>query len=162
MQTLTQKRCSRCRQVQPVSAFHRRRGQDGYQAYCKPCSLAKNRERQKDPEWRRRANEQEKARYRTDPDKYYWRNLRLRHGLTQAEHAAFLHKQNHACAICLTPFPADPIADRRTQRRIYVDHDHASGLVRGLLCPGCNTAVGLMKDDPATAERIASYLRQAI
>ena len=44
-------------------------------------------------------------------------------------------------------------------RVLLVDHDHATGLVRGLLCSGCNVAIGHTKDNPATLERLANYLR---
>lgn len=44
-------------------------------------------------------------------------------------------------------------------RILVVDHDHATGVVRGLLCSSCNVALGLAKDNPITLERLANYLR---
>lgn len=41
---------------------------------------------------------------------------------------------------------------------LHFDHDHATGLFRGWLCSCCNTAIGLLKDDPQRAINAANYL----
>lgn len=41
---------------------------------------------------------------------------------------------------------------------LHIDHDHATGRVRGVLCANCNTSLGLMKDDPSLLRRAADYL----
>jgi len=46
-------------------------------------------------------------------------------------------------------------------RTAHIDHDHDTGMVRGLLCHGCNVAIGMIKEDPERAEKIAEYLRVA-
>lgn len=56
--------------------------------------------------------------------------------------------QNYLCAICQLHPPTD------------VDHDHATGKVRGVLCRGCNTALGHMQDNPKTLERAIQYLEK--
>lgn len=43
---------------------------------------------------------------------------------------------------------------------LFIDHDHATSVVRGMLCFHCNTAIGLLMDDPAIATRAAEYLRE--
>lgn len=52
-------------------------------------------------------------------------------------------------------------------RSFHVDHDHSccpesgrscGNCIRGLLCNNCNTAVGLMRDDPARLRAAADYL----
>jgi hypothetical protein len=40
------------------------------------------------------------------------------------------------------------------------DHDHVTGKVRGLLCPNCNQALGLIKDSIETAKSFVSYLQK--
>jgi hypothetical protein len=43
-------------------------------------------------------------------------------------------------------------------RRLSVDHDHATGKVRGLLCRRCNGLLGLAYDSPRTLRQAAEYL----
>lgn len=42
--------------------------------------------------------------------------------------------------------------------RMHIDHDHATGKIRGLLCQGCNTALGYVKDNPLILRALALYL----
>lgn len=63
-----------------------------------------------------------------------------------------LEEQNGVCAICFSPpLPRD---------RLFVDHCHASGAVRALLCRPCNTGIGMLKDDPDRLMAAAAYLLQ--
>ena len=78
--------------------------------------------------------------------------LRRVYGLTRQELDALIAKQRGKCAIC----NGDP---NGAGTRLHVDHCHDSKRVRGLLCGKCNTAVGLLDDDPARAEALAKYLR---
>jgi hypothetical protein len=41
-----------------------------------------------------------------------------------------------------------------------LDHCHESGVLRGFLCAGCNTGLGLFKDDPALITKAAAYVQQ--
>lgn len=59
------------------------------------------------------------------------------YGITVEEYENLLKEQNGVCAICANP-PG--------KRRLAVDHDHETGLVRGLLCSPCNTGIGLLKN----------------
>lgn len=93
----------------------------------------------KDP----RANQTEKERRRT---------LR-KYGVDQAWFDATLDAQQHRCAICRTDEPG--------RKNWSIDHCHATGRVRGLLCNHCNTAIGLMRDDPAALRAAIDYLERA-
>lgn len=70
-----------------------------------------------------------------------------RYGISPEEYEARLADQDGRCAIC-TEVTAPP----------DVDHCHATGRVRGLLCRRCNLALGKFKDDPAIIERALDYL----
>lgn len=57
------------------------------------------------------------------------------------------------CAIC-----GKKQVDNGARRVMIMDHDHATGKFRGILCSGCNTAIGQFKDDPKLVERALKYL----
>jgi len=77
------------------------------------------------------------------------RKLRARYGITLAEYNDLLVEQGGKCAICeLAPVDS----------KLNVDHCHATGEKRGLLCSQCNTAIGLLKEDLKLLSRAAEYL----
>lgn len=47
-----------------------------------------------------------------------------------------------------------------TGKRLAVDHDHATNRVRGVLCMNCNTAIGMLRDNPELIRKVASYLEE--
>ncbi|WP_239404651.1 endonuclease VII domain-containing protein [Frankia sp. Cj3] len=79
-----------------------------------------------------------------------------KYGLTAAEYDHLLAAQRGGCAVCATKTPGN----RRTRaiRAFAVDHDHVTGQVRGLLCQGCNRAIGMLKDDPDVIAAAARYV----
>jgi hypothetical protein len=79
------------------------------------------------------------------------------YGITDEHYQTMFLAQDGTCAVCKQPETA---IDTRTQRiaNLHVDHDHKTGKVRALLCRGCNTAYGLLGEDP---ERIRLLLRYA-
>jgi hypothetical protein len=80
------------------------------------------------------------------------RNRFYLYGITGAEVNMILARQGGGCAICKSKSP-------RTKRNVWhVDHDHLTGVVRGILCHHCNVALGCMADDPARARAMAKYL----
>lgn len=45
-------------------------------------------------------------------------------------------------------------------RKLAVDHNHKTGVVRGLLCFRCNTVVGKAGEDPAVLRTLAGYIER--
>lgn len=79
-------------------------------------------------------------------------DLRRRYGLALDEYDSMLIAQDGLCAICRS---------RQDSQRLAVDHDHLTGVVRGLLCITCNIAVGVVREDPTIAMNLVAYLRRA-
>ena len=77
------------------------------------------------------------------------RQLLYRYDLTSEQFDEMAERQHWQCAICQSPC---------TVETFNVDHDHGTGKVRGLLCPGCNKGLGCFKDDTATLLQAADYL----
>lgn len=73
--------------------------------------------------------------------------------LTQEAYLAMVASTNGCCFIC-----GQPPNGKRQHRTLYVDHDHKTGVVRGLLCGLCNTAVGMLQDCEHLCRRAADYL----
>lgn len=65
---------------------------------------------------------------------------RRRYGITVAQYETMLQQQGGCCAIC-------GVSKQRVPRlkHFSVDHDHVTGVVRGLLCSGCNTFLGWLE-----------------
>lgn len=80
--------------------------------------------------------------------------LQAKYGLSPMARDALLEKQGGVCAVCGTA--------RWNGSGPHVDHDHATGKVRGILCSTCNTALGMIKDDPGIARAMADYLEARI
>ena len=83
--------------------------------------------------------------------------LRATYGLTAEDFDAMAEVQEWVCAVCEQP--EDKVSETGVLLPLSVDHDHDTGRVRGLLCHKCNTAIGLLRDDPELADRVAEYLR---
>ncbi len=88
--------------------------------------------------------------------KQFW--LKKLYGLTLADFDRMLTEQGGLCAICRQP-PTEAV-NQTGQRGLHVDHDHATGAVRGLLCTNCNGSLGKMKDSPELLRAAADYLEQ--
>jgi hypothetical protein len=74
--------------------------------------------------------------------------LRQKYGMTVADFERMKSEQDGICAICGQPLGDD----------IAIDHDHGTGKVRGLLHRGCNTGIGLLREDPDVLEGAIAYL----
>lgn len=83
------------------------------------------------------------------------RGLKRKYGITLVEFEAMTIAQEGRCAICHEEPGMPP---RGTSPTLYVDHDHDTGSVRGLLCHDCNRALGGFKDDPVRLRAAADYL----
>lgn len=76
-------------------------------------------------------------------------NLRSiqKYGISLEEKAELIKAQGGVCEICERPLI-----------KAHTDHDHRTGVVRGILCPDCNKGLGLFKDSQRSFSRAIGYL----
>jgi len=133
-ETALEKKCTRCGQLKSVESFYRNnQAVDGLQSWCKECQKSK---RSAGDKWNRDYSSWKSG---------IWKNFRM----TPDEYFQLLESQNGVCAIC---------EQDDGDRRLAVDHDHANGEIRGLLCRNCNVCLGLFKDETSRLKRAISYL----
>ena len=80
--------------------------------------------------------------------------LRTTYGIDYKQYQQMLSDQNNLCALCLTE--GWTMAEHHVLK-LVVDHCHATGKVRGLLCHNCNRGLGLFKDSSEVLLRAAKY-----
>lgn len=80
------------------------------------------------------------------PERLKDRKLKLRYRISLLEYSEILKKQNAECAIC------------HKKNKLFVDHDHSSGEVRGLLCNTCNLGLGYFYNDNSLLKSAIKYI----
>ena len=133
------KTCVECKQSKPLASFHAdKRRRDGHHPVCKDCKSAYDRKYHSDNREARLLTMRNNA-------------LLKRFGLTAQDYDEMLAAQGGTCAIC-------PATAGYGGKRLAVDHDHATGRVRAILCDRCNQILGMAKDDPELLARCAEYI----
>ena len=92
-----------------------------------------------------------RAYYEAHKEETRVRQYKRKYGVTLADYNRMYKEQKGGCKIC----------GRRPKRRLHVDHDHTTGVVRGLLCSSCNLALGLLSEDSSVVEKVVRYLKRA-
>jgi hypothetical protein len=96
-------------------------------------------------------------RSKVSPEQTRQERLEFHYGLTVPAYQRLLAKQGGVCAIC-----GEASRGSKTVAALFVDHCHATGVVRGLLCGSCNSMIGFAQD---SAERLAkgiTYLQNTL
>lgn len=131
--------CSVCFMKDPPEGFMSRRTK-----ICKPCGRQYSAVyRKKHPA---RVKCSRKAWDRKNP--HYKRMWAL--GVTHEQVERLRAQQKNRCAIC-----AERMVGARNE---HLDHDHASGQVRGLLCRLCNAGLGFFRDSSSLLHNASTYL----
>ncbi len=132
MEQLTQ-RCPTCEQTLPldVDHFHRDKNRPrGFVYQCKGC----------------------KAKYEAArPSHYTYKSIARAkdYGMTPEQYKALEASQDGRCAICHSG----------SAETLHIDHDHETGVVRGLLCNSCNVGLGHFKDSHELLAAALEYLK---
>lgn len=77
------------------------------------------------------------------------KHLNLKYGITEEQRREIDIKQGGKCALCFKP--------PHPGKRLHVDHNHSTGLVRGLLCPPCNWYMAKVDKDVQILDRMRNY-----
>lgn len=158
-------KCTGCLQLLDVGCFYARPGGKHRQP-CKKCTSEQNKEYREQPVNLERKNQRQRHRYKNDVEyrqrvlrkskKYRRRHyLKVKFNLTESQVEEMRYGQGNICLICRREF------DNETMKHC-IDHCHATGEVRGLLCPLCNKGLGLFKDDVVRLQQAIDYLNVRI
>lgn len=156
--------CNKCKTEKLLVDFPKgKTSKDGFKNYCKACdtknSIAyreKNLAKEKLASTvrgrkYRLTHPERKIKTREEARRYY---LRTAYGLTSDDYNDMFIEQGGSCAICGTH-------QSELKRKLAVDHCHKTNINRGLLCDACNTALGLMKENPDIMRNMIKYLALA-
>jgi hypothetical protein len=130
------KTCCRCKTEFPLSKFVKDKNRkDGLYPVCKDCSKIY-------------------ARYHraTYPEKSQGYTRKYKYGITNEDYDKKINEQGNACAICQTKTPGG------NKESFFIDHDHQTGKVRGLLCRSCNLMIGHARDETQLLAMAIDYL----
>lgn len=96
-------------------------------------------------------NAGQRQRYHKNAANEHARNLKRKFNLTSADYQTLVEKQHGVCGIC----------KRKDIRRLSVDHYHATGVIRGLLCKKCNQFLWAL-DHPGWLQQAQQYLNKEV
>lgn len=144
------KQCPSCGETKAATMFgHNYRTKFGVACWCKECARVRAAARYR----ARRAAGIEVQHCKLRPVNSHNARLLKERNITHADYEAVLAAQGGVCGICGAATPDSG------HRWFSVDHDHATGVVRGLLCGKCNRGIGLLGDSAEALDRAASYLK---
>lgn len=163
---MAEKKCRKCLVVKPLDEFVKRADRkSGYGSRCKECHYSARRDMVRPepsvdfaPRACSTCNQVKDADgFILSPgcrDGYSLQckrcmHLKHKYGITDAEYQQMLADCSGLCMIC------EEVMDNP-----HVDHDHATGKVRGLLCATCNRGIGQFKDSPKLLLAAVDYLER--
>lgn len=129
------KECKTCGRNLPLTQFNKGNWKYGVRNRCKECRRI---ERQS-PEYKQKQRN--------------W-NLLKNYSISTDEYDSLFERQGCVCAICGNDNP------KSNYGTFCVDHCHTTGVVRGILCQPCNTALGLFMDDVVIIKNAYKYLQK--
>jgi len=139
--------CIDCDVEKPITEFWkkgtpRKDGTFAYRAYCRDCGTNK------------RLHNYHNEGGKEKQKKRSFKNNLKKYGITPETYQELFTKQEGKCAIC----SSTEVSVARRSYNLFVDHDHKTGKVRGLLCHHCNTGLGHYKDNTETLRKAIEYL----
>ena len=132
------KKCGRCKVDKNRDSFYKSSySKDGLEFECKQCT--RERKLAKYPEHRAKILLKQKEAYQANPKEKRRRTrdneLARKFGINREKYNDMLAKCGNACEIC-------GASGDEFMRGLHIDHNHCTGLVRGILCVRCNQGLG--------------------
>jgi hypothetical protein len=133
------KRCTKCGKKQPKSEFNKcETAKDGLHSNCRTCRIKVN------------------AIYNHTHKKHHRDyHFKVKYGLKYKNILDMLRIQKRLCPICNTKMHMR----EKNGDRAVVDHNHKTGVVRGIICSNCNQMLGKAKDNIWTLHEAIKYLQ---
>jgi len=139
MDNINTKTCPRCGEVKPFTKFSKDKSNSiGLACWCKQCSREADIDYKSTPEGKRKAKTSQ---------------LKFKYNMTYEEWEKLFNDQKACCAICGTH-------QSKLKKALCVDHNHDTGIIRGLLCNRCNIGIMNLKEDAENCLNAYQYLRQ--
>ena len=139
--------CTKCGITKPFERFrpNKNNKSTGLRPECRDCAAILRRARYRLDDWNLVKN---RGWHVAHPRKHKEYMLRSKYGLEIDYFDQMVVEQDGRCAICC----------RLPEKDLYVDHDHVTKTVRGLLCRTCNLGLGHFEDNPSFLERAREYV----
>lgn len=159
--------CSACKTRKPSEEFGLlTTSKDGRSNRCKECT------RESSTICRYSDVELSRAKDRAKAHKRYWKDpvgraaeisktrLKYRYGICNEVRLILFESQGGRCAICRKEITIPE--GKRSNSEAHIDHDHATGAIRGLLCVHCNHGLGKFQDNLDILRSAIQYLENAV
>ena len=141
MTTADGRECTKCNLFKIWDKFPvNSKGKNGRKSVCSECTNAAQRAYCKRMS---EANPEQWSQWRRE------KHLKSFYGLLPEEYELMVVQHNNCCAIC-----------KKEPDKLFIDHCHTNGHVRGLLCQHCNTLLGMAKDSVVILQGAVKYLEK--
>lgn len=130
--------CFGCKKELSLENFTKDNTRGGHQRECKECC------RERKFKWHQTPSGQRSSANT---------KLKRRFGITIDDYERMYAEQGGECLCC-------GASESVLGHRLAVDHCHTTGKVRGLLCKGCNVALGHAKENPDILRSLAKYAEE--
>ena len=162
--------CKKCGGYLPLTMFCKKiAAKDKLNSVCRTCDQARKsnswyndevsraRIKEANREWyinnREHAIKTCKSNSLKHPDRHKNMMLKITYGITIEDFKSMRDAQGYKCKICQRH-------EDELIRTLVVDHDHATGKIRGLLCNKCNLGLGMFNDNVELFNKAIEYLNQ--
>lgn len=149
------KYCPKCKATKDLDQFYKdKQTSDGLTCWCIDCKKKRQQHYNNRPEVKEQRKEYQIAYIALNPLQAKDSSLKRLYNISIDDYNQMFSDQDGCCAICKRH-------QSEFKKALAVDHDHKTDKVRGLLCSGCNLALGNTEDSIEILSSAIQYLTQA-